>query len=41
MHDMYGNQTGVEVYEINEEITNSEKAGDAVQLRRKQPDGAI
>ncbi len=27
-YDMYGNQTGVEVYEINEEITNSEKAGD-------------
>ena len=26
-YDMYGNQTGVEVYEINEEITNSEKAG--------------
>ena len=27
-YDMYGNQTGVEVYEINEEITSSEKAGD-------------
>ena len=27
-YDMYGNQTGVEVYEINEEVTSSEKAGD-------------
>ena len=27
-YDMYGNQTAVEVYEINEEVTSSEKAGD-------------
>ena len=25
-YDMYGNQTGVEVYETNEEITSSEKS---------------